>query len=413
MIEIVDKKDCCDCEACMQICPKRCISMESDAEGFLYPKVDVDLCVGCNLCEKVCPVINRFPKKRPDEVRAAKNPDEEVRLGSSSGGVFTMLAEKVLESGGVVFGARFDDGMDVIHDYTETVEGLQAFRGSKYVQSRIGCTYKQAEKFLKEGRGVLFSGTSCQIAGLKHFLRKEYDNLLAVDVICHGAPSPKVWREYFKEIKLRPEGVAGKNTVLSSLNESSGISDVSFRDKRYGWEKYGFAIRTAACKAAQNSVLQSYGSSDVWFYEPYRQNLFMRGFLANLYLRPSCYDCPAKGGSSGSDLTLGDFWGIRRTYPEYFDDKGVSVVLINSDKGKVVFESVGADNIEAAYEAALSGNRSIERSVRIPRYRAYFFREFEREGVGAIEKSLVRQKSKFFKRCIYAVKDFFDNLKKR
>lgn len=214
MIRIYNKHDCCGCNSCVQRCPKSSITMREDEEGFLYPDVDESTCIDCGLCETVCPVIHQSTVRKPIAVCAAKNKDEKIRLSSSSGGAFTALAESVIDEDGVVFGAKFDEDWSVVHDYMETREGLAAFRGSKYVQSRIGDSFKKAEQFLKAGRKVLFSGTPCQIAGLKRFLRKEYDNLLTVDFICHGVPSPGVWREYLKEETARQCG--GKNTVLLS-----------------------------------------------------------------------------------------------------------------------------------------------------------------------------------------------------
>lgn len=199
MIDIIQKQDCCGCEACVQICPKGCMCMVEDTEGFLYPQVDKSVCVNCGLCEKVCPVIHQNKSRTPLKVYAAKNMDEEVRLKSSSGGIFTLLAESVIKRGGVVFGAKFDDEWMVVHDYTDNIEGVAAFRGSKYVQSIIGNAYRKVEQFLKSGRMVLFTGTPCQIAGLKKYLRKEYKKLLAVDLVCHGVPSPKVWQMYLEE----------------------------------------------------------------------------------------------------------------------------------------------------------------------------------------------------------------------
>ena len=304
MIHITDREKCCGCEACIQRCPQQCITLHEDGEGFLYPETDEGRCIDCGLCEKVCPVIFQGTGRRPLNVYAAKNPDEEIRWESSSGGVFTLLAEKILSEGGVVFGARFDARWEVVHDYTENVEGLSAFRGSKYVQSRIGDSFRQTECFLKTGRKVLFSGTPCQIAGLKLFLKKEYDNLLTVDFICHGVPSPGVWRKYLKEIAARR--AAGKNTVLyASLNKSGDvlrdISFISFRDKTLSWKKYSFVVCFSATDGAEkNSVLLS---------EDLHTNLFLKGFLADLYLRPSCYACPVKKLKSGSDLTIGDFLG--------------------------------------------------------------------------------------------------------
>ena len=210
MIEIKEKAFCCGCNACVQRCPKQCISMHEDEEGFLYPRVDKTICIECGLCEKVCPVINQNEPRKPLKVYAAYNKDEKIRRESSSGGVFTAIAEQVIDEGGIVFGACFDENWEVKHDYTETKEGLKAFRGSKYVQSRIKDNYQKAEHYLKEGRKVLFSGTPCQIAGLKKYLCKEYENLLTVDFICHGVPSPKVWRMYLNETIARQ---CGKNTV--------------------------------------------------------------------------------------------------------------------------------------------------------------------------------------------------------
>ena len=196
MIRITNNSDCCGCEACKQICPKNSISMRRDAEGFLYPTVDMSSCIGCHLCERICPMLIRGTERRPLEVLAAKSSNEAVRLSSSSGGIFTPLAERTLRRGGVVFGAKFNDKLYVEHTGVESEEELSALRGSKYLQSIIGDSYKRAEEALKGGREVLFSGTPCQIAGLRGYLRREYESLLTVEVVCHGVPSPKVWQEY-------------------------------------------------------------------------------------------------------------------------------------------------------------------------------------------------------------------------
>lgn len=218
MISILDKKKCCGCSACAQRCPKHCIKMIEDSEGFLYPKVDGDTCIDCGLCERVCPIQNPGEDRVPLAVYAAKNPNEVIRRQSSSGGIFTILAEQIIDEGGVVFGAAFNDKWEVEHSYVENKEQLVKFRGSKYVQSKIGESYKDAKSFLKEGRRVLFSGTPCQIAALKKYLRKNYENLFTVDFICHGVPSPGVFRTYLQE-EINIESVrqgGGKNTVLLS-----------------------------------------------------------------------------------------------------------------------------------------------------------------------------------------------------
>ena len=340
MIHIQDKKNCCGCSACVQRCPKQCIRLDEDTEGFLYPKVDDDACIKCGLCEKVCPILNQVDKLPVQEVLAVKNPNEEERMNSSSGGVFLPLARGVINKGGVVFGAVYDKSWEVHHVYAEKIEDVNPMMGSKYLQSKIENTYNEAERFLKQGREVMYVGSPCQIAGLRTFLRnKEYPNLLAVDFLCHGVPSPGVWRRYLAETyggygakeHGRLQATAGKNTVLlSSLNATSPIGDIKFRDKtESGWKKFSFVVRqTSASKADQNSVL----SSDIHYDNP-----FMRGFLSDIYLRPSCYECKCKNGVNHSDLTIGDYWAARVTDQDFDDDKGVGVVLVNTSKGKEYF----------------------------------------------------------------------------
>lgn len=397
MINIVNKQDCCGCSACVQQCPKQCISLQEGEDGFLYPIVNLVDCIECGLCEKVCPVIHPYERRTPLHTYAAINNDEEIRLQSSSGGVFTLLAEMVIDEGGVVFGARFDENWQVTLDYTETKDGIAAFRGSKYVQARVANTYKQCEQFLKAGRKVLYSGTPCQISGLKHFLRKEYDNLLAVDFVCHGVPSPLVWREYLKSLIEHPKGVAGKNTVLSSLNGKPVITGISFRDKSTGWKKYGFVVRgISAYKAEQNSVLLS--TNDVIFQETHDQNLFMQVFLKDLCLRPSCSNCPAKLGKSASDITIADYWGIANHHPQCDDDKGTSLVLISTPNGLAYFHQLNIHKTETSYEEALAGNPSIERSVSISKYVVRFWKVFSRKGILGARDVLNSMKPSYLQR---------------
>lgn len=366
MIQITDKSACCGCSACVQVCPKKCISFNEDNEGFRYPSVDISKCVNCGLCEKVCPVINQNESHRPIKVYAAKNNNEDIRLHSSSGGIFTALAEDVINRGGVVFGARFDDNWEVKHDYTEMIEGLSAFRGSKYLQSRIENTYSTTEAFLKQGREVLFSGTPCQIAGLKRYLRREYENLLAVDVVCHGAPSPLVWREYLKEFS--------KNQIIHQIN---------FRGKIRSWKNYRMVIK---------------GDEDI-VNQPFYENIFMRGFLRDIYLRPSCYACPSKNGKSGADITLGDFWGIENHYPEFDDDKGVSLVMVQSQKGAKYFNAIESNCVEVEYEKAVAGNPAIEKSVICElKYRRLYWKSDDK--VKNISRVLSKMKPSFVSRCI-------------
>lgn len=373
--------------------------MQEDKEGFLYPEVNTSLCVDCGICEKVCPVINRGKEQNPLQVFAAKNKDEKIRIESSSGGIFSLLAEKIINEGGVVFGARFNENWEVIHDYTDSVDGLSAFRGSKYVQSRIGDTYRQAEKFLREGREVLFSGTPCQIKGLKLFLRKKYDNLLTVDLVCHGVPSPGIWKQYLDEIVRNPdrrEG-RGKNTVLPSSKDMPDISGISFRDKQLGWKKFSFVVRKkSAVKADKNSVLLS---------DIHHQNPFMKAFLANVILRPSCYECKAKDGTSGSDITIADFWGVQHIMPDFDDDKGVGLVLINTEKGIGTFRSLDVECGPVELEAAKRYNAGLNAHAFMHPKREEFFNIVDSVGVaGTVERilsvSIIRRMYIGFKRSV-------------
>lgn len=367
MIQITNKQDCCGCSACVQRCPKHCISLQEDSEGFLYPYVDELACIDCGLCEKVCPMLHQpVEERKPFAVYAAKNKNEEIRMSSSSGGVFTALAEEIIREGGVVFGACFNADWKVVHGYTETISGLSRFRGSKYVQSWIGDAYIQAEAFLKAGRKVLFSGTPCQIAGLKNFLRKDYTNLLTVDVICHGVPSPGVWHEYLKEeiASLRN----GKNTVFSRPVHEKDVfvERISFRDKTLGWKKYSFALTFSMVNGSGKKI-------SFYSHTSLNENLFLRGFLADLYLRLSCYACPIKCGKSGSNLTLGDFWGLQDVYPELDDDKGMTALLVNDIHGKELLENIQLDLWQTDYESVFKNNPSLEKSVIMPNRRKSFY----------------------------------------
>ena len=349
MVEINKKENCNGCYGCFNICPRRCISMEIDNEGFWYPKVDKHKCIDCNLCEKVCPIINN-PKKDNTEIiaYACKNKNEEERMSSSSGGIFSLLCEEVIKKGGIVFGASFNENFEVRHTYAETLEECIQFRGSKYVQSKIGDTYKKAEEFLKKGKIVLFSGTQCQIKGLNLYLRKEYDNLIGVDIVCHGVPSPRVFKAY-------------KSRIMDKYGEE--VKDIRFRDKIKGWKEYSYVTEFKNGKV---------------YSETLGKDLYMKGFLKDLYLRPSCYSCSAKNYTSGSDLSLADFWGVQVKYPEFDDDKGVSLILINTKKGQDILNMISKkiEILEADLEYAIKYNPCIVKSVEYNDERESFFKDF-------------------------------------
>lgn len=386
MIEIKDKKDCCGCSACVQRCPKQCITMQIDDEGFYYPIVNKSTCIDCGLCEKVCPVINQDSTREPQKCIAAIGKREDIVKNSSSAGIFYLLAEKIIQDHGVVFGARFNERWDVFHSWTDNIKGLRPFMSSKYVQSQLGDSYKQAETFLKKGRNVLFSGTPCQIAGLRHFLRKEYDNLICVDVICHGIPSIGVWREYLKS-EISPKG--RKNTVSSSnyspLSERDAvrIKGISFRDKRLGWKKYSFVLQVSQGlgRSEKNIVSSSY---KLVVNQKHYYNLYMQAFLRNLTLRHSCFTCPARKGKSGSDILLGDYWGIARYYPEFFNENGVSMALVYTNKGFQLLKSLDLKIKDIQYSET-RGNSNIEVDEPKPKERDQFFYDFRIGGINTLQ----------------------------
>lgn len=382
MIHLTDPKNCCGCEACAQICSKKCISLHRDEKGFLYPQVCEKSCIDCGLCEKVCPVYHPSEAKEPKQIYASKNDNISERLTSSSGGVFILLAKQTINQGGVVFGVTFDSDWNPIHSFSETVEGLAQFQGSKYVQSRIDGAYVQAKSFLDAGRRVLFSGTPCQIAGLKLFLRREYDNLLTVEVICHGVPSPKVWQDYKDSIR-RPKGAGvGEKTVLSSLNETPSIEGISFRNKQNGWRKYDFVVRFSADQREAGKFGLSSIKAEKEKREYHRDNLYMKAFLKNLILRPSCFSCPAKSGRSGADMSLGDFWSIGRYLKEWNDDKGVTLVYLNSDKGCDYFGSIRCSKIEL--DPSINYNKMYYASTAEKYPSEEFWSRYKREGLDCV-----------------------------
>lgn len=380
-IDISNKKDCCGCTACASVCPKQCIALKADDLGCLYPEVNEKICIDCALCVKVCPFIKPSDISAPVICFAACNVDDEQLMKSSSGGVFISLSKKIIDNGGVVFGASFNQDWSVSHRSAQTNADVEPMMTSKYLQSQMEDCYRETKSFLNQGKEVLFTGTPCQIAGLKHFLRKDYPNLLTVEVICHGVPSPAVWQKYLEETFARPKGGhAGKNTVSpKSPNEKIlEIESINFRDKRLGWKKFGFAVvPRIAAGDAKNSVLPS----NEQFFEPFGKNAYMRAFLRNWSLRPSCYDCKAKCGSSHADLTIGDFWGIEKTDLGIDVQRGTSCVICRSEKGYYSIKSCSDLRIiESDYQSILAGNSSIEKSVPFTDNAKRFQRRFPRWG---------------------------------
>lgn len=350
-MNLAAREDCCGCAACANACPKDCVSMVPDGEGFSYPQIDAAQCVGCGLCEQACPVLH--PEKgggQEPAAWAARARDGELRLSSSSGGVFSLLAEDTLAAGGAVFGAAMTpDCKGVRHVMAADSQGLDALRTSKYLQSETGGCFRRVREELERGRRVLFSGTPCQIDGLKGFLGRDYDNLLCVEVVCHGVPSPALWKKYAEYIEARG---------------GAALTRVNFRHKKCGWLTFGFRLENS-----KRRVL----------YSTLKNNPFFRMFLLNYCLRPSCYRCPSKGLDRRADLTLGDFWGIENVAPELHDDTGTSLVLVHTPKGAEALADI-LDRIEAKQvdrAAALEGNSAMLRSVARPPERDGFFADMK------------------------------------
>lgn len=355
MLELANNKQCCGCGACENVCPQSCIEMRRNGEGFLYPTVNVDKCIGCGMCEKSCPVLNTEtnPPSIVKAAYAAFTIDEEVRLESSSGGIFSELAEYVLQNGGVVFGcAMSEDCKKARHIMIEKPKDLKYLRGSKYLQSEIGRTYRETKEMLKRQTLVLYSGTPCQIAGLKAYLgNNTYDNLLTVDVICHGVSPQSVWKNYLCTLE----------------NKFSANADtVSFRNKLYGWKNFNLS-----CSFKNGSE----------YHGKVGYDLFLKGFVSDYYLRESCYNCKFKGKNIQSNITLGDFWGIDNVLPEINDDKGVSVVLVHSEKGQSAINSIlnKIKLFEVSEQNALASNPAYYKSVMPNGVRHAFFRDLNKK----------------------------------
>lgn len=345
MIHITEKNKCCGCHACYNSCPKQCITMKVDEEGFLYPSVNQENCIECGLCERVCPMLDEEIRPIPIEAYAAQSKDDEMLFNSSSGGIFSELALKTIDKGGVVFGAGFStDYKEVYHISIDNSTELAKLRTSKYVQSKIGESYQEVKKLLEAGIDVLFSGVPCQILGLKKYIGKEYENLTCIDVICHGVPSTELWKRYLLNLEQTYQGE---------------ISDVNFRHKKYGWKDFGV----------------NKSSDGVEIFVSKNTDPYMQMFLRNYSLRPSCYSCQAKVNGSDADITLGDFWGIDNVVPDMDDGRGTSAVLINTIKGQQLFKEVSNSikTSKVSYDDVRKYNSPIYKSVVKPLERDAFF----------------------------------------
>lgn len=344
---ICESRLCTGCACCSQICPMGAIEMTPNDEGFLHPHIIADLCNNCKKCVRTCPANEdvSFPKQQHNAY-AGYSKDDDIRLGSSSGGVFTLLAQDILGKNGVVFAAGFDSEFNVRHMSIEDKKYLDNLRRSKYVQSDTGITFGEAKAFLKEGREVLYCGTPCQIAGLKAFLNSEYENLLTCDLACSGVPSPKVWRMYIDFMNGRYKSKA---------------ASISFRDKSNGWSRYNMKIEFENGKQ---------------YIDKARREIFFIGFGKSIFIRRSCFYCLFRLQNTKADVTLADFWGIGKLKDDNFaDDKGVSLIIVNTEKGEKALSLIEDKMVlkPKPLDIALKYNPRLVSSVTEPESRKSFF----------------------------------------
>ena len=365
-----EKIECSGCGACSVYCPKNCIKMLPDEEGFLYPQINEQLCLHCGLCKKICDMAKEKKDANSISAYGAFSNNEEIRLNSSSGGLFSILATYIIEEKkGVCFGACFNETLKVVHKWVDNISDLKDLCGSKYVQSDITKVFKDVEYFLRDNRLVLFTGTPCQVAAVKAYLEKRgisQKYLVTADIICHGVPSPLVWKKY---LEYRQE------------KERSNIKQVTFRDKTKGWRRYALVLK--------------YGNG-TQYYKVNSEDPYMRLFLRNLSLRPSCYHCQHKGMGRVSDFTLADFWGCEKVFNKEDDNKGTSLLLVHSDKGEVIFEAVKNKVCyeDTDYNEAISFNQSAIISSSRPPMRDMFFIDLQKKPFHWIVKKYCRRSLK-------------------
>lgn len=370
MILYSEKKDCCGCGACSNICPKKAITMIPDECGFLYPQIDNELCVDCGMCKKICVFQNKGSEKKPIKVYGAARKSQKIQE-STSGGIFSVLAEQILESGGVVFGSAMvleNDKLVVKHISIESQKDLIKLKGSKYVQSFSNDLFLKVKYFLENGKKVLLSGTPCQIAAMRSFLKKEYEGLYLIDIICHGVPSNKFFQDYIKQLEKK---------------KKVHIKEFKFRDKRAGW-------------GLNASILFEKDGKEFIEYMEHNTSSYYTMFLSSEIYRLNCYSCKYACQSRSGDITLGDFWGIEEEHPEVLqqnggfleEKKGISVVMINSEKGIKIWDSCveKVQQFESSYEKAANYNHQLYRPSYKGKHREKILELYVKDGYEAVER---------------------------
>lgn len=370
MVDKFDKKDCCGCSVCANVCPKGCISMTPDEEGFLYPEIDKSVCVECGLCVKRCPIINnaKYETALSPLAYIVQSKDKNILRRSTSGGCFSLIAQWVIEQGGAVFGAAFDDDMEVCHIEAEDSECLKKFQGSKYVQSNIGDSYKEAKNELENGKYVCFSGTPCQIAGLKSYLNKDYSNLVTVDVVCHGVSSPKFWNKY----KVYYENKYGAKII-----------NASFRNKKYGYNRSSMQLDFSNGNSINRFTMDDY---------------FLSAFFAEICSRPSCHNCAFKITNRNSDFTIFDCWNAT-AFSKQMTKEGATNLFVHTYTGRKIFESIKSGMIyeEIDYKKAVKSDGPMMVSSTVPNInRTDFFKDLNL-------LSICKLKEKYYPNSLFTV----------
>lgn len=364
------KENCCGCTACYSVCPNNAISMEIDNEGFLYPRIDIAKCVQCMKCINTCGFKNKkeyndFNTNFP-QVFALKHKNYNIRINSRSGGAFTTLSDEILKNGGIVYGCIMENNYEAVHIRTETCEERDKMRGSKYIQSNLGDTFSMVKSDLLAGRKVLFTGTPCQIDGLKKFLYTDYDNLLCVDIVCYGVPSTIVWKSYLKWLE-------------NKHNAKCIPENISFRNKKkYGWGSHIETIKMIN-PDGKNIEINS--------------EIFKELFLGRYILRPGCYQCPYTSLQRPGDITIADFWGINNFLPELNDNKGISMVFINNIKGEKFFNKCKESTIYYKVKLENDFQRALCEPAKKPENRMQFWNDFFENGFSYIVENYVSNKN--------------------